>query len=402
MSSQELRLHLYDAFDPQRSVGVSGSIWAKSSDNALQRLKARHYTDISLSSSRKTAESVTVSSAGLALFFRQLAVMLDSGTQLAAALHLSSFTEDRYLSGVIVSVGEQVAGGKSLSVAMSRFPGVFDTLIVGLLAAAENSGQLSTTLGRIADAEERRVSLQSQLSSALAYPAFLTVSTLAMTGLFVFYILPIDQELFASLGVELPKITQFLVRVINLAKSPLGIMLEIAAIAAIVAIFRNQTARNQAKTRFVEFLRKFHITRTIIDKARAARMLQVMGLLLRGGSSADVAFKFMISASEDPRQKRLLTEIRDQIIAGEEFGEALHKNDLFPRLVVALLVIGYEAGFLEEMCAKAADMCEEDVRVAIDAATAMIEPILMGFAGLVGGFVIISSALPLLKLVEGL
>ena len=402
MSAPQLTLYLYDAFDPQRSVGVSGSIWAKSSDNALQRLTARHYSDISLSSSRKTAESVTVSSAGLALFFRQLAVMLDSGTQLAAALHLSSFTEDRYLSGVIVSVGEQVAGGKSLSVAMSRFPGVFDTLIVGLLAAAETSGQLSTTLGRIADAEERRVSLQSQLSSALAYPAFLTVSTLAMTGLFVFYILPIDQELFASLGVELPKITQFLVRVINLAKSPLGIMLELAAIAAIVATFRNQTARNHAKTRFVEFLRKFTITRTIIDKARAARMLQVMGLLLRGGSSADVAFKFMISASEDPRQKRLLTEIRDQIIAGEEFGEALYKNDLFPRLVVALLVIGYEAGFLEEMCAKAADMCEEDVGVAIDAATAMVEPLLMGFAGLVGGFVIISSALPLLKLVEGL
>ncbi len=400
--AEQLQLYLYDGFDPARSVGVSGSVWAKSRESALQRLESRAYTDIALSDSRKLAASVTVSDTSLALFYRQLAVMLDSGTQLAQALHLSTFTQDRYLSGVIMAVGDQVAAGRSLSAAMTMFPAVFSTLIVGLISAAENSGQLSTTLARIADAEERRVNLQSQLSSALAYPAFLAVSTLAMTGLFVFYILPLDQELFASLGVELPSITQLLVGIINVAKSPLGILCELAMIAALATALRSAANRRRARLKLIEFLRRFRLTRTIIDKARASRMLQVMALLLRGGSSVDVALKFMIAASDDERQKRLLGEIRNQIIAGEELSEALYKNDLFPRLVIALLVIGYEAGFLEEMCVKAADMCEEDVRVALDAATALVEPLLMGFAGIVGGFVIISSAMPLLKLVEGL
>lgn len=368
----------------------------------MQRLDSRGYTDIAVSSQRRDPASIRVSNTGLALFFRQLSVMLESGTQLSTALNLSSFTEDRLLSGVVMSVGDQVAAGKSLSTAMASFPGVFDTLIVGLISAAERSGQLSTTLARIADAEERHVNLQSQLASALAYPVFLTASTLVMCGLFVFYILPMDQELFGSLGIELPSVTQFLVGLINLAKSPLGILGGLAIFSLLLAVLRDTAARRRARQRFVETLRKFRLTRTIIDKARAARMLQVMSLLLRGGSTMDVALKFMMAASDDERQRRLLGEIREEIRRGEELSEALYKNDLFPRLVIALLVIGYEAGFLEEMCGKAADMCEEDVRLALDAATALVEPLLMGFAGVVGGFVIISSALPLLKLVEGL
>lgn len=396
------KLFLYDAFDPQRSLGIKGSLWAATSEAAQARLHAQGYTDISMVVGRKTASTVTVSQASLALFFRQLSVMLDSGTQLGMALQLSAFTDDRYLSGVVTAIGDQVASGRSLSAAMALFPRVFSPLLVGLISAAENSGQLSITLHRIADAEERQANLQSQLSSALAYPAFLTVSTLAMCGLFVFYILPMDQELFASLGVELPAITQFLVGIINAMKSPLGIVVELGLVVGLIALLRTAEVRHAWKIRGLEFLRRFAVTRVILDKSRASRMLQVMGLLLRGGSSADVALKFMGAASEDPRQKRLLDQIRQKVIQGDELSEALESNDLFPRMVVAMMVVGYEAGTLEEMCAKAADMCEEDVRLALDAATAMVEPVLMGFAGLIGGFVIISSAMPLLKLVEGL
>ena len=398
----DLFLFLYDGFDPKRSVSVSGSTWARTAEQAQQRLQLRGYTDLSLQASSKRASQVTVGDKALALFYRQLSVMLNAGTQLAVALNLASHTEDRYLSGVVGSLADQVSGGKSLSVAMGAFPAVFDSLIVGLISAGEQSGQLSSTLVDIADAEERRVSLKGQVISAMAYPCFLTLSTLAMTGLFVFYILPVDQELFASLGVELPKVTQFLVALINLLKSPLGIAAEVMGVLLLLAYFRSAGARQLFREQAIAFMRRFRLPRAIIDKARAARMLQVMGLLLRGGSSVDVALKFMIAASDDARQKRLFSEIRSAVIEGEELHEALHRNDVFPRTVVALLVVGYEAGFLEEMCQKAGDICEEDVRLALDAATAMVEPLLMGFAGLVGGFVIISSALPLLKLVEGL
>lgn len=401
-AARNLVLFLYDAFNPQTSAAVSGSCWAPTQDSAEQRLRARGYTDLVINESGLAATSVSVSDHALALFFRQMAVMLRSGTALAKALDLGSFTEDRYLSGVVEALSDGVAGGKSLSVAMSHFPRVFSPLMVGLISAAEASGGLAETLGDIAESEERRVRLKNQLVSALAYPAFLTVSTLAMTALFVFYVLPMDQELFGSLGVPLPAITTLLIDAINFAKSPVGILLEVLVVGFAVAAMRSATARQRAKEKALEAVRYFRLPRTILDKAASASMLNVMGLLLRGGSSVDVALRFMLSASDDTRQKRLIAEVRSRILAGDELGDALQCNALFPSTVVALLVVGYESGSLEEMCAKAASICEDDVRVALDAATALVEPLLMGFAGLVGGFVIISSAMPLLKLVESL
>ena len=398
----ELKFFKYDAFDAKRSITVHGSWWASSREQAQFWLASQGFTEITLREGHQTQESIQVNPRAKALFFRQLAVMFRSATPLHLALKISSFTEDRNLSGVCLSMSQKIANGHMLSTAMGMFPNVFSSVIVNIIATAEKSGGLVAALNRIADSQERQLKLKGRVTAALIYPAFLLGSTALVTFLFLFFILPLDQDLFGSLGVELPAVSYFLVKIIDLVRSPWSPLLFLLTLSPFALALRSREKRQQLQNWTVRKLEQFPVFGSISRKIRAVRLLQVLELCLRGGGTLDKALLYMRDSTSDSVERRQLIRMRLDIVAGEEFKDVFMKPHLFPSLCSALLNVGYETGRLDEMCRKVRDLYEEDIRIGLDTLTSLVEPFLLGCSGVIAGFVIITTALPFVNMLGNL
>lgn len=399
---RQLHLYLFDAFDHERSTAVRGSWWAHSQQQAQFWLEQQGFTQVQLRLSPRLLEQVQVQADSLSLFYRQLSLMFRSGVPLSEALRLASFTQDRHLAGVCLLLCDRLRSGYSLSQAMKLFPSVFDLVSVGLIAAAEQSGHLHETLARLADTEERRLSLRRCLISASIYPAILTLSTLILAFLFLFYIFPLNRELLGASNTELPPFAGLLLPLMDLLGSPWSPVLVLGLGGLLALQFRSSRFRRRVRRLGIRFLLRVPALGGLIRKVQALRMLEILNLILSGGGTVDMALRFMISTASDPEQQAMFEEVRDQVIRGADFSIALEAADVFPSLITSLIQVGYETGRMEQMARHGIKLCEEDVRLAVDSASALLEPLLLMFSGLLAGIAIVSSALPLLQLLNSL
>ena len=397
-----LKIYYYDAQDPRRSATVRGGWWAKSQQEAEYWLREQGYQDIRCWEGSENTKQVGVDRFALALFFRQLAVLFNSGTTLDLSLELASHSEDRNMSAVAVSLAERVSQGFSLSQSMKTFPSVFSPIVRGMVASGEKSGSLARILTSLADAEERATKLENDLRAALAYPAVLSCVTLAVTVFFVFYILPMDRDLFGGLGIELPWVNRFMLKALDLVSSPIFLALCFGVAATIFLAWRQNSTRESISRVILRIANEIPVLGALLKEYRAARFLQVLNLILLGGGNIVLALQFMSKLATLPEEKKGLEQIRSSIMEGGDFGEALEGCGLFSRSISALLATGHEVGRLTSMSGRAQRICQENVQLHLEAAVALVEPLLMTLAGLVAGFVVITSALPLLQLVQKL
>ncbi len=399
---EPLILFHFDAYDPSRHAAVHGGWWARSSEQAHYWLEKQGYVDLQIRPVPADPLGFKVKGSAMAVFYRQMAVMFPAGVPLTEALRLASYGEDRNLGSICLHLCEQIRIGRPLSHAMRFFPSVFDPVVTGLVAASERSGRLAHTLARLADVEERRYKLVRAVAAAVTYPALLSIATLALALLFLLYIFPINQELFASLHLELPAINRWVGNLVALLTSPLMPVALLALGGVVFAFWRSPERKRHLKDKVSATLSRLPPLERLTAKARALRMLEILGLLLEGGGTVDAALKFMLESTSDSKGRRVLTEVRNRIMHGEDFAKVLESTGYFPPLVCSLLDVGHETGRLVEMARKGAEICEEDVRIALETASSLLEPILLAGAGVIAGLAVITSALPMITLLQRL
>lgn len=146
---------------------VQGTLEAYSKEQVLQWLRERAYYPIEIGEIEvpvaKTlkARLETMSTVKLkdkAVFFRQLATMLDAGITLGMALDmLAEQTENKRFAEAIREVKTMVDRGTSLSAAMATRK-EFSKLMVAIARAGEEGGVLESSLDRLATFLELRTS----------------------------------------------------------------------------------------------------------------------------------------------------------------------------------------------------------------------------------------------------
>lgn len=397
----KLTYFLYEAFDPQRHIWVRGSWFAPDEEKARFWLQQQGFEKLRLRQSSRSQQTLLVSSKALSLFYRQLGVLLQSGTPLPFALRLVSYSDDQHLSGIARMLETNISNGNYLSTSMARFPRVFDAVSIGLVAAGEDSGRLARTLLEIADAEERRLALRSRVLSSLTYPVVLAGFTLVMTLLFLFYILPLDGDLFEPLGVELPVLNKALIEFSSNLRSPWFPVFLLLSSGATWVWLRQPQAVSKIKNSGFRVLQSNRLTRELLKKAQAVHLLQILALVLSGGGTVERALKLMETAyAEHPSYRTALQRLRQKIFHGEDFGSALETSGIVPKLVSALLSVGYETGRLEEMSLRSVAICEEDVQLSFDTLSSVLEPLFLGIAGVFAAFVVLVAAAPMFQLIS--
>ena len=144
----------------------------------------------------------------LALLTRQMAGLLVSGLPLERALGALADDADRgEISEMLQSIKSEVGGGHSLSAALGQHPREFSEVYRALVAAGEDSGDLGSVLGSLADYLESSQQLRSKLLAAVAYPVIVVLVAIGVIVLLLTYVVPQVVGVFQGAHQKLPLLT---------------------------------------------------------------------------------------------------------------------------------------------------------------------------------------------------
>jgi len=186
-------------------------------------------------------ETRKVKTKELAVFSRQLSVLIDAELPLIQSLNiLSRQAKNKYFSSVINEVRDDVEAGSTLNQAMKKHPKAFDDLYCNMIASGEQSGSLDVMLRRLSDFLERIVQIRSQVRQAMIYPSAIVSFAILVVIFMMWQVIPVFAQVFTELGANLPGLTVFVLNVSNFVKGNiLWIFVVIVAIIIGVRLAKN-------------------------------------------------------------------------------------------------------------------------------------------------------------------
>jgi type IV pilus assembly protein PilC len=378
---------------------VRGTVAAESPAAAALQLQRRALFVTALGkASRSGRLRVFRRSDGLHAFFRAFAVLLSAGIAIRRALMVAiECTKIPALREALRGVLADVEHGSSLSQAMSRRPSDFPSLHTALIAAGETGGVLDDVLARISEVLDREHAVRRKLQAALVYPIVVACGAGALVIFLLVRVLPVFAEMFGRLGVDLPAPTRFLLWLGAVVVSPKAALfaLGLSVIMIVGSTMRRMWLAERAEAAALSFPFLGNLLRLTI----AARVVRILGLLLRSGVGILNALDVVAPVSGSRRYGAQLRAMAEKLQSGDSIHSAMTHADLFDPLTLALAAVGEEAGSLDEMLLSAAEYLDVEVETRLMALTSLLEPALIAFLGLVVAAIVFSIFLPLYSLI---
>ncbi|WP_104126819.1 type II secretion system F family protein [Cryobacterium sp. Y57] len=399
------------AYKGRTAVGkiVTGRLDAASENAAMQRLRGMGLAPISVAEVnvgtglkrevRIPGFSKGIGLKDLAVMSRQMATMTSAGLSLLRTLNiLSEQTENPQLARILATIRTEVETGSSLSEAMMKHAAVFPPIMINLVRAGETGGFLESSLTSVAANFESEVKLRDTIKSALAYPVVvLIMAVLAVIGMLIF-IVPVFEKMFAGLGGELPLPTQFLV-VLSKMMVWLGPLLLV--FGAVFAVWWRTNKNTEAVRRRVDpFKLKLPVFGPLLMKLAIARFSRNFSTMIAAGVPILQSLAIVGETSGNWVIESALRKVAESVRQGGSIAGPLAQAPIFPPMVVQMIAVGEDAGALEQMLAKVADFYDQEVQATTEQLTALIEPLMIAFIGVVIGGMIVALYLPMFSIFE--
>ena len=377
---------------------VKGSIDADDEKGARQALLAQ---GVRVDSLKKDWTKIELGGGGmkpkeLVIFTRQFATMINAGLSIIQGLEiLAAQSETPYFRSILRKVKNSVEEGKSLSDSLKDHK-VFTDLYVNLVAAGEVGGILDTILDRLAIFLEKNAATTAKIKSAMKYPAVVLTATILITIVLLYYVVPTFATMFMSNGQQLPGLTQVIVDLSEWVQA--NILFIIAGLVGIVIGIK--TAMKNPKFRFAvhRYALNAPIVGDLIRKSAVARFTRTLGTLVSSGVPLVDGLEVVSRTSGNMMIEKAIIFVRQKVIEGSDMTTPLTEAGVFPSMVVQMIGVGEATGAMDTMLNKIADFYEEEVDVAVDGLTSMIEPILMVVIGGIVGTMMVAMYLPMFSM----
>lgn len=335
----------------------------------------------------------------IAIFTRQLSTMIGAGVPLLEALEiLQEQQQDRGFSRVLAEIVEDVRSGQDFSDALEPHDDLFNKIFRSMAEAGEASGNLDTILERLAQFLERAEELKRQIKSAMTYPIVSLCMIIGITICLMVFIVPQFKEIFHSLGVELPFLTQVVLSISDFMRNQWMILF--GGIGVLITAFILYTRTDFGKRHWHRFLLIVPVFGPLFQKVSIARFSQTYSTLIKSGVPILEALDITASTTGNVIIEDAIMEAKDEVRQGERLGEPLAETGEFPMMVTRMISIGEKAGALEVLLDKIAQFYNQQVEATVEQLTSLIEPILISFMGTIVGGIVIAIFLPIIKITQ--
>ena len=340
-----------------------------------------------------------VSTRDIVIFTRQFATMINSGLPLVQALDiLAEQTENPKLKTVTKAVVYDVESGHTLADALRKHPKAFSDLYVNMVAAGEAGGILDTILLRLATFMEKNDALVRKVKGAMIYPSVIfSVAGLCVIILLIF-VIPVFQQMFSSIGQQLPLPTRIVIGMSSAIKSYWWLMGGLV-VGAVVGT-RRYYATPAGRLNLDKVLLAMPVLGDVIRKSSVSRFTRTLGTLIASGVSILDGLEITAKTAGNRVIHDAVMESRNSIAGGETIAAPLQKSKVFPPMVISMIAVGEQTGGLDEMLSKIADFYDEEVDAAVENLLAAMEPIMIVVLGGVVGGMIVAMYLPIFSMIN--
>lgn len=388
------------------SQGVSqeGTETAGSHGEMLYRLRQRQFYPVSVSEIiEKDIKDLSVFGRikvkQIAVFNRQFATMLNAGVTIVNCLDiLRQQTGHKKLKAVIRELYEDVQKGLTLSEAMVKHGNVFPHLMIRMIEAGEASGSLDIVLMRVAVHYEKEAKISNRIKSAMVYPLVLSIVATVVVIFLLTFVMPTFMGMFESSGVEVPGPTKMLIAISNSLRRFWYIYA--LSIVAAVYLFKRYAATREGRLVIDRWKLRLPVIKGFTHKVISARFTRTMSTLLASGISLLQAMENVAGAVGNTVVEQSILSAREDVRKGVALSVPIRKMGHFPPMVDNMIKIGEEAGTLDDILDKTANIYDEEVETEIQRMLSLLEPVMIIFMGVIVGFIVIAMIMPMFDMVK--
>lgn len=334
-----------------------------------------------------------VSTRDFSMFSRQLATLIRAGVTILDSVRImAEQSESKPLRKVLAKLSTKLAAGQQFSEAAAESPDIFPKVFTNMVRAGEAAGNLDEILERIATFFEREYYTREKIKSALTYPAFVGVMSIAVTVFLLLEIVPTFVGIFASMHITLPLPTRIVLAASHFLVKDWWMLL-----AGIVGV----SAAHLLGKRSIKYLLfldrlKFRVPiyGSLVQKSVVARMARTMGSLFASAVPILPSLNIVSEVVDNRLVSLILTEAGNSLQGGGTLADPLKKSKIFPPLVSHMVAIGEQTGNLDYMLDKIADFYEAEVETMADRMKALIEPLMMIVLAVIVGTIVAAVVMP--------
>lgn len=392
-------LFKYVAFAPSGEQ-VNGSVDAASEEVAERTLWDWNYKVVLLRQvkPRPTLDQLIPTLFGVKTrevinFSRHLATLVESGIPLLSAIELLQNQSKGPFARVLGDVGRDLKNGSPFSAAIARHRDIFPPIYSRLMEVGERTGNLETVLRRVAQHMEKEQAIVKKVRGAMAYPAFILVLAAVVVGILVTTALPPLMGLFNEFNTTLPLPTRMLLAISSFATTyKIHMLIALIIIVAIVAWYvRQPSGRRQLDYLLV----KLPLIGAINVQSNVSRFSRTMAMLLRAGLPLTDIMELVLQTTQNQIIRDDLSNVREDLMHGDGLAKPFGRSRLFPSMLSQVVAVGEETGSLDSNLDTLAEFYAAEVDERVTALTAMIQPAMTLFIGLVVAFIAVSIIMPM-------
>ncbi|MBF0507933.1 MAG: type II secretion system F family protein [Deltaproteobacteria bacterium] len=333
----------------------------------------------------------------IVIFTRQFSTMIDAGLPLVQCLEiLSAQNENKTFKIILKTIKSDVESGSTLAEAMKKHPKAFDELFTNLVAAGELGGILDVILQRLANYIEKSQKLKRKVKGAMTYPAVVMVIAAMVVTVIMIFVIPVFSTMFTESGRALPLPTQIVIDLSTFIRK--YFILVIIAIGLLAFAFKK--FRGTAKGRLMtdSLFLKAPVFGPLLKKVAVAKFSRTLSTMVSSGVPILDGLDVTAKTSGNKIIEGAILAAKAAISEGRSISEPLSETKVFPSMVVQMIAVGESTGELDTMLEKIADFYDDEVDVAVEGLTAMLEPLLMVFLGGTIGGLVIAMYLPIFQM----
>ncbi|MBU0986324.1 MAG: type II secretion system F family protein [Proteobacteria bacterium] len=384
-----------------------GEIEAPNEDAARSELNRRRITDFKIKPKPKDLFAniafmqPSVKQEDIILFCRQFSTMIDAGLPIIQCLDiLHTQQENPTFKKMLKEIKSNVEGGQTFADALGKYPKQFDDLFVNMISAGEAGGILDTILRRLSAYMEKAAKLKAQIKGAMTYPIVTLIIAAIVVGVIMVFVIPVFEDMFKGMGSALPKPTQIVVNMSRFTKGNIHYM--IGALVAFIFTLKKIYSTNKGQVIIDDLVLKLPVFGSLLRKSAVSKFTRTTGTMLSSGVSILDSLEIVAKTAGNKTIEKAVYDTRSAIAEGRTMSDPLLESGVFPSMVCQMISVGESTGALDAMLGKIADFYDEEVDQAVENMTALIEPFMLVFLGVVIGGLVVSMYLPIFKMAAAL
>lgn len=394
---------LYVAVDNSTGKEKKGTIQAENENEARAKLKAEGYYVMKLNKATGLNKQINISIGAsasprdLSVFSRQFVSMINAGVTILDTLDmLGDQTENKEMGNAIKGVHAEIQKGETLSDALMKYPKIFPSIMVSMVAAGEASGKMDVAFERMATHFEKSAKMKALVKKASVYPIMVAVVAFAVVIVMLVKVIPSYESMFADLGTELPMITKMVVAASDFIMGYWYIIFFVVTVAVVGIMGFNKTEPGKKLKGTISM--KMPVLGKLNIKSASANYARTLSTLVYSGLPMIEALGITAGTMTNYWYEKALEKARDEVAKGVPLSEPITSSGLFPPMVSHMTKIGEETGDLEGMLTRLADYYDEEVEMATQTVVAALEPMIILVLAAVVGTLVAAIMAPMLSM----